>query len=228
MKEAALILAIQISIVQTIFACGCGGPKNILKIDIDSTDVIFIGIITKINKEHLFHLNNGAGTGLKFINFDILKIYKGINVAQLKVSLFDSHSNSSCEGIISGKMVGDTVLVFANEFNADMIASYICGRHPTFQRLTAEESNFIDTAKWIDPRTKYDNLEHYLKIKFPESNNQIRQGKEPKSNVTFCFYLSLGLNLILSLLLIRKIINSDKTVSLPDNEPLTVHSTTEN
>ncbi len=42
--------------------------------------------------------------------------------------------------------VGDTFLVFAEEFKAQMLGSYICGRHPTFSRLSPEEIIFIDTA----------------------------------------------------------------------------------
>jgi len=196
----------QLIVIHIICACGCGGPRNSLKVDIDSSHAIFIGIITKINRAHLFHLDNQLGTGLKFINFDILKTHKGINEAQLKVTLFDSASNSSCEGIIYGKSLGDTVLVFADEFNWQMLGSYICGRHPAFQYLSPEEMTFIDTAKWVNPRIYYKDPAASLKERFPEQADQINQSKEPENKGKFnlFLYLSLGLNVIFGWLLLKK------------------------
>ena len=210
MKKVLAILTIQVGIISFIFACGCNGPKNNLRTDIDSSYAIFIGIIAEINQNHLFHLNDGIGTGLKFINFDVLKSYRGLNQAQLKVTLFDSASNSSCEGIVYGKEVGDTVLVFAEEYSPKMLGSYLCGRHSTFQRLSPEESNFVDTANWFDPKTRYINSEEFLRKKFPELNQSKGKMKE-NSDQDFLrpiMYLSVGINLILGFIILREKINA--------------------
>ncbi len=90
MKKLGAILIFMTSIPWSMYSCGCNGPINDLRIDIDSSDAIFIGIITEINKKHLFHLNDETGTGLKYINFNVLKTNKGLNHAQLKATLFDS------------------------------------------------------------------------------------------------------------------------------------------
>jgi hypothetical protein len=206
MKYVLVILAVQMSMIGALVACGCSGPKDDLRTDIDSSDAIFVGVITKISKDHIFHLNNGYGTGLKFINFDVLKSYKGLNQALLKVTLFDSRSNSSCEGICFGKEVGDTVLVFAREFSQWMLGSYLCGRHPTFQRLSPEESHFIDTAQWTDPRTKYLNAEKFIQKIFPKST-ELNENECTKSGLNLLrliISLSAGINLILGFLLFRK------------------------
>lgn len=189
-----------------LVACGCSGPNNDLRTDIDSSYAIFIGVVTKINKDHIFHMNDQIGTGLKFINFDVLKTYKGLNQAQLKVTLFDSYSNSSCEGIIYGKEVGDTVLVFAHEFSHEMLGSYLCGRHPTFHRLSPEESHFIDTAQWSDPRTKYSNAEEFIQKQFPILNECNKNEHENPNQylLRFIIFLSTGINLILGFLLFKK------------------------
>jgi len=210
MKKVLAILIFQLGIISSIFACGCSGPKNNIRTDIDSSYAIFIGIITEINQDHIFHLNDGIGTGLKFINFDVLRSYRGLNQAQLKVTLFDSASNSSCEGIVYGKEIGDTVLVFADEFLPEMLGSYLCGRHSTFQRLSAEEVNFVDTVKWIDPRTKYINSEEFLREEFPELNQSKR--KENKNSdqgfLRSIMYLSIAINLILGFIILRNKINA--------------------
>jgi len=210
MKKLLAILIFQVGIISFIFACGCNGPKNNLRTDIDSSYAIFIGIITEMNQNHVFHLNDGIGTGLKFINFDVLKSYRGLNQAQLKVTLFDSASNSSCEGIVYGKEIGDTVLVFAEEFSPQMLGSYLCGRHSTFQRLSLEESNFVDTAKWVDPRTKYSNSEEFLQKKFSEFNQSKREEKKnlDQGILRSIIYLSVGINLILGFLILRNRINA--------------------
>lgn len=186
-----------------MLACGCSGPRNNLRTDIDSSYAIFIGIITEINQNHIFHLNDEIGTGLKFINFDVLRSYRGLNHAQLKATLFDSASNSSCEGIVYGKEIGDTVLVFAEEFKSQMLGSYLCGRHPTFQKLSEEEVNFIDTSKWIDPRTKHRNVEKYLRNEFPQTKGE-ENDKLSQDVLKLALFISGAINLIFGLLLIRK------------------------
>ncbi|NUO01078.1 MAG: hypothetical protein HUU01_10735 [Saprospiraceae bacterium] len=121
--------------------------------------------------------------------------------------MFDSKSNSSCEGIIFGKSVGDTVLVFADdEFNCQMLGSYICGRHPTFQNLSPAERIFIDTAKWVNPRIHYRDPAASLKEMFPEPKGQTIQSKESENKGKFnlFLYLSLVLNVILGWLLLKK------------------------
>src|SRR5688572_12382629 len=161
MKEIAFLFLIQLSISNFIICCGCSGPINELKVDIDSSDAVFIGIITAINKEHTFYLANEIGTGLKFINFDIFKLYKGLNEAQLKVTVFDFMSNSSCEGFLFGKEIGDTVLVFSKEFKSQMLGSYLCGRHPLLRNLSVEEKEFVDSIHWIDPKIRHSNYEDF-------------------------------------------------------------------
>jgi hypothetical protein len=202
MKKVIVILVLQLCCIGILWGCGCDSPVHDLKTDIDSSDAIFIGVITDINKDHTFHLNNGIGKGLKYINFDVLKIHKGVNPAQLKVTLFDSWSNTSCEGILSGKAVGDTVLVFAKAFRRGMLGSYLCGRHPTFQRLSARESMFIDTAHWDDPRTKYDNPELFIKKQFPAVNRKIVSKQQSPLNAWLMF--SLAINVIMGVLLFYK------------------------
>lgn len=147
-------------------ACGCDGPVNTLEKDISLSDGIFIGRIIEINTDNNFHLSQGSGYGYKYINFDILLINKGVNKAQLKVTVFDNRSNTSCEGLIGDKEIGDTILVFASEFNQWMLGTNLCGRHPRYQDLSAEEKYFVDTADWTDPRTNYHDAEKYIKENF--------------------------------------------------------------
>lgn len=206
MKRVLVILVFQIGITSALIACGCGGPINSLKTDIYSSDAIFIGIITEINKNHAFHLNDGVGKGLKFINFNVVKSHRGLSLGQLKITLFDSKSNSSCEGIFYGKEIGDTVLVFAEEFSPRMLGSYLCGRHPTFGSLSIEELNFINTANWIDPRLGYNNAKEYIRRTFPNINEQDKMGNKSSGQGIWNLiaYLSIGINLILVFLILRK------------------------
>lgn len=200
MKQLILIKLLITGFIISSFGCGCGGPINELKIDIDSSDAIFIGEIKEINKRHTFHQRGGNGLGLKYINFDVIKTYRGLNFAQLKVTLFDSDSNSSCEGIIWGKNIGDTVLVFANNMNRRMIGSYLCGRHPTFNNLSIQERNFIDTANWIDPRSNHLDADEHYKRNFGESEKKEITEQIKKRNgksLNLPIVLSIGLNLIL-------------------------------
>jgi hypothetical protein len=166
MKKGLTVILILWSL-KISFACGCGGPLDSLKNDIKNNENIFIGVIESINKEHKFHLSHGNGYGYKYINFNILKIYKGVNEAQLKISVFDNRSNTSCEGLIGHKSTGDTILVFANEFNQWMIGSNLCGRHPRFSELNENEKIFIDTAKWIDPKLNHVDAAQFINQNFP-------------------------------------------------------------
>ncbi len=192
------------SFSQLVFACGCGGPVNSIKVDVDSSDAIFIGIITEINKDHKFHLADHIGNGLEYINFDVYRSNKGLNKAQLKVSVFDYMSNSSCEGLTYGKQIGDTILVFATEFNNKMLGSYLCGRHPKTLNLTLEEQTFRDTANWFDPRTKYNNVDEYLSKQFPKSNQSTESAESVVEQKISWLYLSLAINLILIILILTK------------------------
>ena len=187
------------------FACGCNGPINKLQVDIDSSDVIFMGVITDINNEHRFHLLDAIGNGLKYINFDIYRSHKGLNKAQLKISVYDFMSNTSCEGLTYGKEIGDTILIFANEFKSEMLGSYLCARHPKLKNLSILEKAFIDTATWNNPRAKYENADSYLKEHFSDLEvEDVNVVMEINSNNQW-LYLSLIINLILVIFLVRKI-----------------------
>ncbi len=199
-----VIILLISSFSQLVFACGC--PVNGIKVDIDSSDAIFIGIITEINNEHKFHLADQIGNGLEYINFDVYRSNKGLNKAQLKVSVFDYMSNSSCEGLTYGKQIGDTILVFATEFNNNMLGSYLCGRHPIIPNLTLEEQTFRDTANWVDPRTKYNNVDEYLSKQFPNSKQSTESAEFVIEKNNSWLYISLAINLILILLISIKIL----------------------
>lgn len=190
-----------------IFACGgqllgcnCGGqPANDLQEDIDSSVAIFIGRITTINTKHTFFRFGQNGLGWKYINFDILKINKGVNLAQLKITLFDLQSNSSCEGIYRNKAVGDTVLVFADLLNEKMLGAHWCGRHTVFGSLSEEEQMFIDTTDWVDPRTKYEDVATAYSKLYGEpytSKESIKQ-EQALFNRDIILYLSFMLNVML-------------------------------
>jgi len=191
---------------QLVFACGCGGPINDIKVDIDSSDAIFEGIITEINKDHKFHLADQIGNGLEYINFDVYRSNKGLNKAQLKVSVFDYMSNSSCKGLTYGKQIGDTILVFATEFNNNMLGSYLCGRHPNTTILTSEEQTFRDTANWVDPRTKYNNVDEYLSKQFPNSKQSTQFAETVVEQNNSWLYISLAINLILIIFILTKVV----------------------
>jgi len=207
MKIILATLLLLVFAVDSLLGCGCEPRMNDLKTDIDSSHVIFIGVVTKISKEHKFHLNDGFGKGLKYINFDILKTYKGINHAQLKLTLFDTASNSSCEGIVYGKALGDTVLVFANEFASKFPGSYLCGRHPTFQQLLKEETNFIDTALWIDPKSLWSNANEYIKntSRDPSKKMPLTTSQKTYRYLGIGFLASILLNFLLGFLLLKNI-----------------------
>lgn len=187
-----------------IFGCGCGGPINSIKVDIDSSDAIFLGVITEINRDHNFHLNDQIGNGLKYINFDVYRSNKGLNKAQLKVSVFDFMSNSSCEGLIYDKQIGDTILVFATEFNNQMLGSYLCGRHPKTSSLSDEEQMFKDSANWIDPKTKYKDADEFLNKQFPKVNQIIKASKTINNDPKWWLYFSLALNFALLIFVLNK------------------------
>ena len=187
-----------------LLGCGCGGPINSIEVDIDSSDAIFLGVITEINRDHNFHLTDQIGNGLKYINFDVYRSNKGLNKAQLKVSVFDFMSNSSCEGLIYDKHIGDTILVFSTEFNNQMLGSYLCGRHPKTSNLSSEEQIFKDTATWIDPRRKYKDADEFINKQFPKAKQIIKAPKTIKNDVKWWLYLSLAINLALLIFILNK------------------------
>lgn len=190
-----------------LIACGCGGPRNNLKTDIDSSDAIFYGKIIEIVNNHNFYFAGGVGFGLKYLNFEVIKTYRGLNGAQLRVTVFDDNSYSSCEGLLRGKKVGDTVLVFADYmFNehSGMIGTYMCGRHPTFQKLSQEERAFLSVDGWDDPRSHHDDPDGFLKRNYPAKNTAPAHEVPKKNSKMALLFGSIALNMVLSLLLIAK------------------------
>ncbi len=205
------IISLIICLSQQVYACGCGGPINELSVDIDSSDAIFIGVITEINEEHNFYLADQIGNGLKYINFDVYRSNKGLNKAQLKVSVFDYMSNTSCEGLTYGKQIGDTILVFATEFNNSMLGSYLCGRHPKSTKLTLEEQTFRDTATWIDPRTNHIDAEAYLTKQFPKTNEKNIPIMTTNRKVNLFLLGSLAINILLIIYILVNKLRKPKT-----------------
>ena len=185
----------------SIFACGCNGPMNEIEMDIDSSDAILIGVITEISLSHKFHLADQIGNGLKYLNLDVLGSNKGLNQSQLKVTVFDYMSNSSCQGLHYGKEIGDTILIFAKEFKSEMIGSYLCGRHPTFRNLSDKEKIFIDTAKWYNPRAKYEDPDKFIENHFPTLINL--ENENQKESCALLLILSVVVNLFLGFYIIR-------------------------
>ncbi len=203
-KSILLALTIQL-LAKFLFGCGCGGPINDMKVDIDSSDAIFTGEITSINSNHNFHLNNETGFGLKYLNFNILKTIKGLNPGQLKISVFDYMSFSSCQGLINGKQVGDTVLIFASEFKEEMLGSYLCGRHPKITELNDEEFKFLDTVKWTNPKIILNDSNRFNKKHFIQENS-LSNTENPKGNILqrFLLYASLILNIVFLTIWIKR------------------------
>ncbi|MDX2071912.1 MAG: hypothetical protein SFV55_25990 [Haliscomenobacter sp.] len=205
MKKARSTLILLLFIPSFLIACGCGSPRNSLKIDIDSSGAIFYGKIIDIVAEHNFYFAGGVGFGLKYLNFEVIKSYRGLNGAQLRVTVFDDNSYSSCEGLLRGKKVGDTVLVFADYMfreHSGMIGTYMCGRHPTFQNLSPEERAFLSVDGWDDPRSHHDDPDGFLKRNYP-AKNPASTLEPPKKNPQMAIFIgSIALNVVLSLLLI--------------------------
>ena len=71
-------------------------------------------------------------------------------------------TGTSCQGLTNGKSVGDTILVFAEKFNNNMLGGSLCSRHTKFNELTDLELNFIDTAKWHNPKSLYADPEKHI------------------------------------------------------------------
>lgn len=140
---------------------------------------------------------------MKYINFEVIQSNKGFNKSIRKMSVFDNSANTSCEGLLTGKEVGDTILMFAKEFLPSMLGSYLCGRHPNMNELTDEENHFVDTATWYNPQSY-----HFV----PESNavQQINSAAATETHVeiqeknALFLILSLALNAILILTLLLK------------------------
>jgi hypothetical protein len=207
MKKIPSILTLALFIPSFLIACGCGGPRNNLKIDIDSSDAIFYGKIIEIVDAHNFYFAGGVGFGLKYLNFEVIKTYRGLNGAQLRVTVFDDNSYSSCEGLLRGKKTGDTVLIFADYMyreNSGMIGTYMCGRHPTFQNLSPEERAFLSVDGWDDPRSHHDDPDGFLKRNYPAKNTASTL-EPPKKNPQMAIFIgSIALNVVLSLFLIAE------------------------
>ncbi len=216
MKAVITLTLIQLLAIGDLVSCGCGGPKNLLETDIDSSDAIFVGIISSINADHLFHLNNGIGTGLKYVNFDVFRSHKGLNKAQLKITVFDSASNTSCEGLLYGKKIGDTILCFADEIDPQMLGSYMCGRHPNLNDLSNEEQNFLDTATLTDPRTLYDDADSYLEDIFESPGVEPDIGPQvQRICIDFVLYLTVAVNLIRALAFLWKNVRGHTAIKNP-------------
>ncbi len=207
MKNIPSILILALLTPYFLIACGCGGPRNNLQTDIDSSDAIFYGKIIEIVDTHNFYFAGGVGFGLKYLNFEVIKTYRGLNGAQLRVTVFDDNSYSSCEGLLRGKKVGDTVLVFADYMfseHSGMIGTYMCGRHPTFQNLSQEERAFLSVDGWDDPRSHHNDPNGFLKRNYPAKNTAPAL-KAPKKNPQIALLFgSIALNVVLTLFLISK------------------------
>ena len=207
MKKIPPILILALSIPSFLIACGCGGPRNTLKTDIDSSGAIFYGKIIDIVAEHNFYFAGGVGFGLKYLNFEVIKSYRGLNGAQLRVTVFDSGSYSSCQGLLPGKKIGDTVLIFADYMygeNSGMIGTYLCGRHPTFQNLSQEERAFLSVDGWDDPRSHHYDPDGFLKRNYPAKNIASTLEPAKKNPQMALLIISIALNVVLSLFLIAK------------------------
>ncbi len=199
--KVLITLLILLAKVHAMDACGCGGPRHELAVDIDSSEAIFLGVVLEISLNHKFHLNDGNGLGLQYINFEILKIYQGINPAQLRITIFDSASNTSCEGLHFGKSVGDTVLVFANEFKPEMLGSYICGRHRTLQQLDSNEQVFLAKQPGHDPRVKHSDHREY------QSKHFVTEGTSSSSHHShwrWALIVALAISILVNALLLVK------------------------
>lgn len=156
--------------VSPSFACGCDGGSIYMPFQkrYERADAVLLGILREQSTlTNLYPPGHGRNQRIKYFTFHLLKYSKYSKPCGDIVTLFDSGTDSSCEGFLEACKIGDTVLVYCRVgetyitgspvFHGNMCEPYsiipsIAPGKNVQMKVTTEELGFIgDESKWKSP-----------------------------------------------------------------------------
>mgnify|MGYP006898376329 CR=1 FL=1 len=210
----ALIICTFILSIGRMHACMCMGER--LEESKKMFDVVFVGVLMQIVKSDSLFRVNSSMVPSTYLNFKILKYYKGLEHAGASVSVFED-TESSCKGSLHRLAnAGDTFLIFAyflgTPYNSQFIQTDQCCRiskitnspsNPNSEsdkvywryEIRDEERLFLaDSTLWKRPNSSF--------YGFPENKAQVVPKKYP--NIPWLLISSVLLNILFATLLWRR------------------------